>query len=144
MKIIEEYTIQELQEAIVGIDKEANPERYAEIKSEFSKKKIKVQELHHKILELSGANPIQRAASENVNSFTFKRCFLASCCSIGLLWLFLGVLGLLGLGTVTANGEQVHGVSALVTAALGGGLSCLIVAFSVWVGEKLLQVFENA
>ncbi|WP_444890494.1 hypothetical protein [Microbulbifer sp. DLAB2-AA] len=144
MKEVENYTIQELQEAIDGMDQEKYPEKYIEIQSELSRKKVEVQELNERIVKLSGAPPLQRAVNKGNGSFTFKRCFFACCCSIGLLWLFLGILGFFGFGTIIANGEQVHGISALVSAVLGGGISCLIFGFMVWLGEKVLRIFEGA
>ncbi|WP_444913627.1 hypothetical protein [Microbulbifer sp. TRSA007] len=144
MRKIENYTIQELQEAIDGMDQGKYPERHGNLKAELSKKKMEVQELNNRIAGLSGSIPRQGAIDESRNQFTFKRCFLACCCSIGLLWLVLGVLGFFGFGTVTANGEQVQGVSALVTSVLGGGMSCLMVGTVVWLGEKALRVFEDA
>ncbi|WP_444904583.1 hypothetical protein ACJJIU_06795 [Microbulbifer sp. CnH-101-E] len=144
MKKVEDYTIQELQEAIDGIDQEKYREKYSELQSELSKKRVEIQELNAQIVKLSGSTPLQGAMDESQNTFTFKRCFLACCCSIGLLWLLLGILGFFGFGTIIANGEQVHGISALVSAVLGGGISCLIFGFMVWLGEKALRIFEGA
>ncbi|WP_444924919.1 hypothetical protein ACJJH9_08235 [Microbulbifer sp. DLAB2-AF] len=144
MKKVEDYTIQELQEAIDGIDQEKYREKYSELQSELSKKMMEIQELNAQIVKLSGSTPLQGAMDESQNTFTFKRCFLACCCSIGLLWLLLGILGFFGFGTIIANGEQVHGISALVSAVFGGGISCLIFGFMVWLGEKALRIFEGA
>ncbi|WP_066962812.1 hypothetical protein [Microbulbifer sp. Q7] len=144
MRKIEEYTIRELQEAIVGIDQAKNPEKYAELQAEISRKRARVNELNSQISELYGSSSESSLGGDSVNQFTFKRCFLACLCSIGAFWVLIGLLGIFGLGTVTANGEQVHGMKALVTAVFGGGFSSLILAFMVWAGEKVLRLFENA
>ncbi|WP_444938941.1 hypothetical protein [Microbulbifer sp. JMSA002] len=144
MKKVEDYTIQELQEAIDGIDQEKYREKYSELQSELSKKRVEIQELNAQIVKLSGSTPLQGAMDESQNTFTFKRCLLACCCSIGLLWLLLGIVGFFNLGAITVNGEQAYGINALAAAMLGGGMSCLMMGFMIWVGEKVLRIFESA
>ncbi len=128
----------------MGIDQDKNPEKYAELQTEISRKRAQVKELNDQISELYGSSPTNSSGSESLNQFTFKRCVLASLCSIGAFWVLIGLLGIFGLGTVTANDEQVHGMKALVTAVFGGAVSSLVFGFMVWVGEKVLRLFENA
>ncbi|WP_193166166.1 hypothetical protein [Microbulbifer hainanensis] len=140
---MQSYTIQELHEALLGIDEEKNQDKVSELKQQLREKQAKVSDLKKQIAELEGSAPAGLSVSEPGNPMTFKRLFLASCCSIGAFWLLLGIFGLFGFDTININGEAAHGVPALIGSVVTGAIFSLVLSGCTWIGAKVLEMLES-
>ena len=140
---MQSYTIQELHEALLGIDESKNQEKAYELKQQLKERQARVSELKKQIAELEGSAPAGLSVTKPGNPMTFKRLFLASCCSIGALWLVLGIFGLFGFDTININGEAAHGVPALIGSVVSGAISSLVFAGCIWIGAKVLEILES-
>ncbi len=131
-----EYTIVQLLDMLGSIDRQKHPERTKALEDELEKKRRAVARLRKALRDVEGAE--RRTAPVGYLDF-----LLAALCGVGGLALVLGLLGTAGLGTVTWNGQQVHGLEALGTSVFVALVLSLFSGTLVYVGHRIVRALRH-
>lgn len=133
MRDFENFTIQELEEALSGIDRAEYPQRTKDLSEELARKRIRASELRSELSRLSGRpSPPEKGA----DFLDFLGSFV---CSWGLLIGLAGLAGVFGADTVTWNDGTVHGMGALIVSLFLLAFSAVLAGGSMYLGYLLFS-----